>query len=400
MPRFRYTSIDESGRPASGEREAVSGDELRAALESEGHRVDTVEVVEPVGVEEPTRSAVQLTDKDFASLGDSIASVTTAGLPLESGLRALSEEIPSRRMKGALRSISDRLSRGEPLGEIVAGDIPGAPPALREVIRAGLATEQPGVILEAWSEQTRRAGEVGRTIWGGLLYSLLLLSVLLLVVAFFLTVIIPQSMPIFEDFGTELPGLTKFIIRLSSLLTGYWAGVLTGVAVLVVVAVVVCASTGARFRHRIIAWVPLIGSARRNASLATFCHLLAVLVERRVPFPAALQAAGAGSRDGVIEAACRELAVDVQRGQAVTHAATDRRLPPQLAQVFRWSNHPETFPEALRGSAAVFEGQARAQARLVPKVLEPIMIFGVGFCLLLFVVAMFLPLIKLISDLT
>ncbi|MCH8830752.1 MAG: type II secretion system F family protein, partial [Planctomycetes bacterium] len=313
MPRFRYTSIDELGQPASGEREAESADELRALLESEGHRVESVEQVEPDVVEEPVRAAVQLTDNDFTALSESIASVTTAGLPLESGLRALSEEIPSRRMRVALRSISERLSRGEPLEQIISGDIPEAPQSLREVIRAGLATGQPGVVLEAWSEQTLRGGEVRRTIWGGLLYSFVLLSLLLLVAVFFLTFVIPQFETIFDDFDMDLPGITNFIILLSSLLRSYWIGILIGVATAVGVVVVVCVSTEARFLHRIIAGIPLIGSARRNLSLSTFCHLLALLVERRVPLPRALKAAGAGSRDGVIDAACRKLADDVER---------------------------------------------------------------------------------------
>jgi len=105
MPRFRYTSIDESGREASGKREAESGDALRALLESEGHRVETVERVEPDNANETTGPVVDLNNKDFASLSESITSVTTAGLPLESGLRALSEEIPSGRMRSTLRAI-------------------------------------------------------------------------------------------------------------------------------------------------------------------------------------------------------------------------------------------------------------------------------------------------------
>lgn len=399
MPRFHYTSMDESGQPASGDRVAQSTIALRALLESEGHRVESISLSDPGGVSPETASVVNLTKSELASLSESITSVTTAGLPLESGLRALSEEIPSRRMRSTLRAISDRLSRGEPLEQIVAGDIPGAPPALSEVIRAGLATGQPGIVLEAWSEHTRRANEVRRRILSGSIYSLVLMSMVLFVV-FFLMFVIPEFEAIYKGFDIELPRLTAFIINLSTALRDDWLILLIGVFIFVGVIIGVCATTGRRSRHQLLAGIPLVGPIRRNLSLSTFCRLLAVLVDRQVPLPSALRAAGAGSRDGVIDAACRELAVDVEHGQSVEIAAGQRQLPPRLAHLFRWSNQPETFSKALRGSATMFEELASARARFVPTVLEPLVILGVGIFVSTCVVSLFMPLISLINNLS
>jgi type II secretory pathway component PulF len=291
------------------------------------------------------------------------------------------------------------LSRGEPLEQIVAGNIPGAPQPLRDVIRAGLATGQPGIVLEAWSAHTQRSREVRRTILSGLIYSLVLMSMGLLVV-FFLAFVIPEFESIYNGFDVELPGLTAFILQLSRLVRAYWIGMLIGVALLVGGIVGISSFTDRRIRDQVITAIPLIGPVRRNLSLSTFCRLLAVLVERQVPLSQALQAAGAGSRDGVIDAASRAMAADVERGESVAIAAGQRQLPPRLAHLFRWSNQPEAFGKALRGSATMFEELAHARARLVPTVLEPIVIFGVGFFISLCILSLFMPLIELINNLS
>ena len=388
MPRFRYKAIDSAGRPVGGEREAASLDALRDELAATGHSLESLEI-EPIA--EPDNSA----DETRAPSG-----ADSSDLPLESGLRALSEEIPSRGMRHALRNMSDRLASGESIEQIVEADISGAPPALHKVLRIGVQLKQPGVVLETWLEHARRGAEMRRSIVASLSYSAFLFGVLAMVLVFFLTNIIPEFVDIFSEFGVELPDLTAAIIGVSGVLRNYGLILLIGLVVTVSGGVAACLLTGPRWRQQLVSMIPLIGAARRNLCLSTLCQLLAVLVERRIPVSAALEAAGAGSGDPFLESACHELAADVEQGKPVQPAAEELRLPARLTHLFRWWGHPEIFPEALRGSAAVFEGQSRTQARVIPGVIQPLVMFGVGLSVLLCVASLLLPLLRLISDMT
>lgn len=391
MPRFRYMATGPDSRTDTGERDAASADELRAALEADDLRVETIEEIE---------TAAELTDADLIAAEGPPADGFPAGLPLESGLRALSEEIPSVRMKRALQDLSDRLSRGETLDQIAAADVPDAPPALRGVIQAGVAAGQPAVVLEAWTEYGQRAREISRMIWWRLAYSVALIVVAFAILLFVLVYIIPQFSAIFKDFGVDLPEVTAFLIWLSSLLAEDWPLLLGGLAAVTIGIVVAAWKMQPATRHRMFAAIPLVGAARRNSSLAMLCQILAVLVERRVPFPTALHAAGAGSGDAAIEDACRSLADDLEDNRPLATAAKERGVPPRLAHAFRWASRPETFAEALRGLAAVYEGQARARAHLVPRIVQPLVMFGVAACLLFIITGLFMPFIKLMSDLS
>lgn len=327
---------------------------------------------------------------------------SAAGLPLDAGLRALSEEMPRGRMSRALLAISDRMSRGEPLQKVLEDQRVPAPLLLRELLQAGLSAGNVAEVLVAWLNDVRRTGELRRRILGGLAYPAVLVGFLLLIVTAVLLWVIPELGRVLRGFNTELPSITILALNVSFGLRAYGLWILLALAVAVLAVVYWPQVTGKPpGRRRWLHAVPVIGTAFRLASLATFCRLLAELVQRRVPLPAALRAAADGARDAHLEARCRVLAERLERGETAHQvAATAPALPPQLAYAFRVAESPASFVEVLRGTAEMYEGQARVRAGLVPLVAEPVVISGIAITMVLLVIAMFLPLLKLITSLT
>jgi general secretion pathway protein F len=326
----------------------------------------------------------------------------TGGMPLDVGLRALSEEFPRGATSRALAAISDRLARGESLERILADDREPAPLLLRELLRCGLTAGKLGEVLTAWLNDARRAGEVRRKIAGGLVYPAVLLGFLVALMTVLLTWIVPELGRIFGGFNTELPSVTSFVLSVSSGLRHYGLWILLGLVVAVLAVVFWPRATGnVHVFRKMLRAVPVIGTAGRFAALATFCRLLAELVRHRVPLPVAVRAAGNGTRDAVLELRCGNLAERIEQGQPLDQAATTiPEFPPQLVYVFRSAGHPESFVEVLRGTAEMYDAQARVRAALVPLVAEPIVIVGIAVMFILLVVAMFLPLVKLMTSLT
>jgi len=419
MPRFRYTAIDNTGKEISDELDAATSEEAVKQLEaSDFHKInikeidgndpdptsdeseaDKLEDADPVSSEHPS-SGEWMSEKDFAGIGDPLVNMTKAGLPLESGLRALSEEIPSRRMRKTLAAISERLARGEPFEKIVASGQIAAPRAVGELFRSGVAKGRLGPLLEEYLEYSRRSSDLRLKVLGGLLYSAVLIVGLAAVLVFYLIWLVPEFAKIFGGFDMELPVITILLINISSILelTGLW--IFIGVVVAAFFIWLFALRNKKGFRRRLFCSIPLIGTSFRNSSLATFCHLLALLVENRVSMPAALRVAGIGSRDADIEQSSLQLAAQVEQGARLDEAAyTRRQFPVILLHVFRWSNREETFPEALHAAGEVFEGQARIQAGLVALVVEPIVLIGIALSVGFIVIALFMPLVQMLNDL-
>jgi general secretion pathway protein F len=336
------------------------------------------------------------------SRGSAPGGTSVAGLPLETGLLALSEEMPRGPMSHALAAVSNRLSRGESLQRILEDNREPTPLMLRELLRCGLATGTLGEALVVWLDDTRRAGDVRRRILGGLAYPAVLIG---FVVGLFTTLmvwVVPELGRLLAGFNTELPWLTVLLLELSAGLRRYGLWLLLGLTALTLALVFWPRVSGNReFHRRLLRAIPVIGTAIRFATLSTFCRLLAELVRHRVPLPVAVRAAGNGTRDAVLEVRCGTLAERMAGGRTMEQAAkTLPEFPAQLVYVFRSADSPESFVEILRGTAEMCDAQARVRAGLVPLVAEPMVIVSIAFTFILLVVAMFWPLYQLIGALT
>lgn len=335
---------------------------------------------------------------------DPIAEVVRSGLPLSAGLLAYSEEVPSRRMRASLRRMAHAIDAGQPLEDVLGNETFTTSDYLRGLVRAGITTDRLGEVLGEHLSCIRRTRLIRNRIWTSLAYPLVLLTVTLGIGFFILAWPIPIFREIFNDFGISLPDLTLFFLKLSDLaLQGlaYWRWFLA--------AVLVCGGMlfGIRFlpgratRVRIWQYLPILGSASRNAAMSEFCSLLAILVESQVPLPDALWMTADAVRDPNVADGCRRLAEQVEHGlPAESEARALGHFPRSIVMLFRWQQRPAAFARALRANAELFATQARIQSGLLSLFLQPLLLLVIVGFVGTMVIALFLPLIKLLNDLS
>lgn len=336
-------------------------------------------------------------------LGETIGTVTASGMPLSTGLLAYAEEVPSRRMRLVLRKVSRSLDAGVPLDEALAETSRAASPYLLGLIRAGLATGRLGELLEYHLYCTRRTRAARSRVSLALAYPLLLLAVAAAVVLFMLVWPIPAFREIFNDFGVALPGITAAVIGVSDFVVGLvpvWPWVLGGLAVLIVLMYAVRFLPGRAARVRWFQYLPLAGSASRHVALSEFCSLLSILVESRVPLPDALRMTSRSLRDPNLAEGSRLLAGQVEEGRSAETAAMQLpHFPRSVAMLFRWQGRPEAFGRALRAAGELYAAQARVQIGVFGVFLQPLLLMFIVIVVGSTVVALFMPLVKLLNEL-
>ena len=395
MPTFRY-SARQDGEPVTGELEAASAEAAAQILASHGLQVEQVELATSTG------SVHRLTRDESVELGGRIAEVVRSGLPLVSGLQALHAEIPSGRVRRALRRMIQRLEAGEPVEQVIAADDPAVPAQVPAMIRAGLRTGKLGVLLEQYLGRARESIERRWQVALGLAYPVILLAVGMLILTFFAVYLIPEFKSLYADFAIELPGLTLFVISVSDALTAYGWTIVLGLLVLLAIFLVSMPSFGGRNALR--RWVyriPFIGTPLRFSAVAEFCHLLAILVEGDEPLANSLRVCGGASHSPDLQHDSRILAEDVERGIALHAGARGLpAFPPELVAFFRWSHDRDAFVQALRAAGDIFDARSRSQVGVVAVALEPFVVFAVVGIVAGTSTALFLPLIKLLNELS
>ena len=324
-----------------------------------------------------------------------------AGLPLESGLRALAAQTRSRGTRRALVELSDNLERGTPLVDAMRESESRLPRTMTVLVEAGMETGRLDSVMQYSLEQSQRVLWLRQEMWMLLAYPLFLFLFAIGICGFILLWIIPDFEKIFNDFGTELPGLTQALIQLSR--TARQIGGTPAVALiplLICGLLLVLAFSQTRLSRRWLSSIPLLGSVFRLASLSEFCQVLALLMESRLPFSKALRYAANSCDDEWLSRKCRTVELEIEKGTTADEAAFLAGFPNSLRQGFRYLGSHRTVIDALRSLAELYAARSSVAVRLVNSILEPFVVFLVLGFAGLSAIALFLPLIKLLNDLS
>jgi general secretion pathway protein F len=400
MPRYAYRAHDADGRPRDGRREADGPEALARSLAAEGLRLDGAEVVD-----DDARGHVELDELDDAEAREvvhEVAALTGSGLPLGTGLRALAEELPRDRVRSLLRALADRIDAGESLESALAGLEGRFPKHLRGLVLAGTKSGRAAHVLGEFVAYSQVGASLRRSLWLHLAYPIALTLLFLVLTVFICTYIIKGFESIFFDFGINLPQVTRVLLVIGDAVAEWGFALLFVPLGLIGLGVLLSRLLlDASSRRRAFCKVPLFGPLWRWTALAEFSHYLGLLVESSVPLAAAVPIAAAGARDAELERAGAYIAGRIEEGQTLGSAALESGvLPVGFTGVLNWAEKHRSLPESLHMAGDIFEAQARSRSRFIGSVVTVLTVVLVIWGCFFLVVALFLPLIQLISRLS
>jgi type II secretory pathway component PulF len=399
MPAFEYIGVDTAGRPRAGRIDAPTLEEAQSRLTAEG--LSELRLLPAGGAVSAGPAAEVGSARETPALAAALSEVTAVGLPLGAGLQALAAEASSPRVRRTLREVSRCVESGMPLDEALAAADGELPAVLGGVIRAGLRGGRLPEALARYIDLDREAREQRHALRLAVAYPLLLVLLSAAIVVGLFWFIVPEFDGLMTDFGIELPWATEVLLETSRGLRrfGPWflaAALVAGLAAYALLRLWAPGDLRAEWLNS----VPVYGHWRRNFSLARFCRLLVLLLEGETPLPEAIRLAAAGADPGLARSG-RRLAERVEAGlppaEAVPEAAGFPRL---LAVVFRWQDRGPAFREGLEALADFFTARSRSQLNLLTLIFEPLIILGIGLTIGFVVLSLFLPLMKLLNELS
>ena len=347
--------------------------------------------------------SVSLSTDDLVTLNEEIAAMARAGLPLDQGLSAMAREMGAGRLQRATAEIAADLSSGRTLPEALgrqAGRVPDFYPALVSVaVRSGRV----GEVLSTLTVYARSISDLRATIVGAIFYPAIVLVFAFVLFGFVCHFIIPQFKKIFMDFGIQLPPITLVAIQIGDHPLLFYVVPPLGIVVGIMLAKLSLRSTetGRRAWARFVYSMPIIGTLLRSSRLAAFSDLLSILVDHTLPLPEAFRLAGEASSDPLMAHAARYVEQDLRDGKPLGDALRNRRLVPELlAWLTGLGERRGTLAVSLHQAALVYRRQAEMRAMMLRSVLPPFLILcTAGLLVTFFVLAMFMPLIKLLVEL-
>lgn len=335
---------------------------------------------------------------DLIALNDELIALVRSGVPIERGLLTVSGDLPGR-LRALTQSLAERMERGESLSRAVSSGDVALPPVYGALVRAGMRSGYLAVALEQLAVTARRIADLRRVVGQSLMYPLLVLTVASVVFA----VLAPHwARGLAMAHRVQHVQLSPPTLSLLS-----WIEAFSGLAVWLPVLMIAlmllwwyatgrAATAQPALTARYFRWVPWLGRMLRYSASATFCDVLALLVEQQVPLHEALSLAGATSGDPQLQSAAQEFADRLESGQSMPQDERVRRIPPLLRWTLAMHGRGQVNPQPIRAAADDYRHRTLVQVEWLQIYVPVLLVLCLGGVVVLgFTLSVFLPWLSL-----
>jgi len=408
MPAFSYEAINTEGQSRKGVLDAESARAARHMLRSQQLVPLSVELVNRKSGEASTGFGLSSTlawrNRVFSAAAlmiwtRQLASLVSAGLPLERALTALIDEASTPGERDLVAALRAEVNAGVTLGKALANHPGEFSDLYIAVITSGEQTGRLGQVLERLANDLERSQSLKGKLLAASLYPAIVSLVAFAIVLFLLSYVVPQVANVFASSHHSLPLLTVVMLAVSSFVKSYW--IVFILFVFIGTLALNSALKGAAFKQRFdAAWLklPLIGKLSLGYNSARFASTLALLSGAGVPILKALETAAQTLSNESLKTHALEALVLVREGAPLASAlAQNARLPGMLSMFARLGEQTGQLPEMLERAAHHLGTEVERKALNLATLLEPLLIVVMGVVVLLIVLAVMLPIIQLNS---
>jgi type IV pilus assembly protein PilC len=339
-----------------------------------------------------------MSGKQVSILLEAVETAAANQMPLEVTLAALAEEKEDPRLAAIARRLVAELERGVPVEQAVTGLERQLPAEVRGLLRAGIESGDLAGTLTRFTDQRLATQRIGRRIRATIAYPMLIAAILVPLMLFISTWVIPMFEDIFNEFGLVLPAITLLVLETGKQLPG----VIFGLLLFVIGVPVLLRLLGGRWVfHRARSATPFFGPLWMWCAQREFAALLASFLDLRLPMINAVAHTGEVMSDRNLSRACRRLSQRLETGQPLSASLSQSiHFDRSLVTLIAWGERHGVLPEALRISAEVFDDRIEQQASLIQRLLPPVTLIVVGVMIFVVIIGLMVPLLKLLEALS
>lgn len=400
MPAFKYLAKDKDGKNVSGSSEAV---DMRALVESLRKRELTIVHIEE-GKEKTKKTAggggrekVKL--DDLVIFSRQLATMVDAGIPLVGALDALQDQMENKGFKTVVKRIRDNVEGGSSLSEALSKQPNAFSPFFINMVKAGESSGNLDEILERVAVYMEKTSALIRKVKSSLVYPAVVVFMAIAITTFLLIKVVPTFENIFASIGAKLPLPTLILISISKLVR-HWLPLLIVILVVssIILARIMRTDKGRLIFDTLLLKLPVLGPLFKKIAIARFARTLSTLQKSGVSILTALEIVGKTSGNKVIEAAVFHTKSSIKEGQSIAKPLTESGVfPPMVTRMISVGEQTGKLEEMLSKVAEFYESEVDAMVSGLTSLIEPLIIAFLGIVVGGIVVAMFLPIVKLVE---
>ena len=395
MATFRLKYADARGEVRQEVIEAPSANELRERLVQQGFVVYSIRPAAGLGHSSKI-SRGKLNLEKFLIFNQQFVTLFRAGLPILKALDLLADRLTDKKLGPYVTAIRDDVKKGSLLSE--AFERQGVFPSIYVTsVMAGEKSGSLGEVLERYVTYQKQALAVRKKLMVSLIYPCLLFTLVVALVIFLITFVVPRFALLYQTTSSHLPLPTRILMAVGDAASQY-----IGIAAVVVAVVVIGGrlffrtEAGHEFSDRVKLRTPLLNEIWIKYQVAQLARLMSTLLAGGIPLVQGLTTASTASSSPLIRGALRRAEQMVREGQSLASSLQATKIfPPLSIDMVEVGESTGALPQMLTSVAEFYEDDVANRLAAALSLIEPVIMISMGVFVAFVLVSLYLPIFSL-----
>lgn len=418
MPKFNFIATDATGKEVRSTIEATTQAQAIALIraknlfptaigQADGSKSAAKAEVKKTGmnaeIKLPSFLKPRVKQKDLTTTTRQLATLMAAGLPLLRSLRVLERQCANQTMKETLHAMGESVESGNSFSEALSSHPKIFDNLYVNMVKAGEAGGVIELVLNRLAEFMEKSQKITNKVKSAMTYPMVILIAAIGITSVLMLTVIPKFEEIFTDLleGKQLPAITRMVIGISNALQHYFIFIAMGIAAIVmIVSLALKTKAGRDLRDRIKANLPGLGSLTRRTCIARLTRTLGTLLSSGVPLLQALAIVRDTADNVIYYNALQTVHDGVKEGENLSNLIEQTKVfPPMVVGMIDVGEETGAIADMLTRIADTYDDEVDNAVSGLTSLLEPMVIILLAGIVGTIVIAMFLPLISVISSL-
>jgi len=413
MPSFAYSAINSQGLEFTGEVQATDLSAARDALQGNGLLAQRLEEISGAASTSSKSflgiKTKAVKPKSLQVFSRQFATMIEAGLSVVTALVILEQQTEDTLLAEIIDDVRERVEAGALLSEAMAAHPDVFSRLYVAMVEAGEAAGVLDTVLDRVAMQIEKEEAIKRRVKGAMIYPCVVLTFAFLVLTGLLMFLVPIFVKIFDTLGGQLPRLTQIVMHMSNALRYPWFPGIPIPGVVFVMGGLIGGliafrrwkktETGRAKWDAFKLVIPMsIGQVVRKIAMARFSRTLSTLIASGVDIIRALEITAETSGNWVVENDTLKIRELVREGTPIAKPMIDSPIfPPMVGHMVKIGEETGELEKMLSKVADFYEDEVDAAIQTLTSIIEPIMMIGVGMMVGVIVIAMYLPMFKMLT---
>lgn len=396
MAEYLVKVADERGHVSQQVENAGSEAELRDRFSQQGllvYEVKTRGIVGPGGIQ-LRRRRIKLSQ--FVIFNQQFVTLIHAGLPILNALDLLIKRQKPGYFRSVLENVRSRVKSGELLSDAFAAQAV-FPKIYTTTLLAGEKSGNLEEVLSRYVGFQRMAMSFRKKLTASLIYPALLVTLVVVMLTFLVTYVVPQFANLYTQLGTKVPALTEFMLSVGVGAQKYFLVFLALVA-LVIFGIwrLARSEAGAERIDHIRMSLPILGGIWLKYQVAIFARMMATLLSGGLPLVPALDTAAASIQSRFVGKAVSYATQKVREGRPLSRSLEETNAFPELTvEMLEVGESTGALPTMLTSVAEFYEEDVQNALTAAMSLIEPAILIVMGTIVAFVLISLYLPIFTL-----